>query len=95
MGSEMCIRDSRSNAEFLMAVQSTAMAVQNLLLAAHAIGLGACWRCAPLFCAETVIDTLKLPQNWHPQALVTLGYPDEDGKTTSSRLSLSEVTKWL
>ncbi len=87
--------DHRSNAEFLMAVQSTAMAVQNLLLAAHAIGLGACWRCAPLFCAETVIDTLKLPQNWHPQALVTLGYPDEDGKTTPSRLSLSEVTKWL
>ena len=92
---DVYIDEHRSNAEFLMAVQSTAMAVQNLLLAAHAIGLGACWRCAPLFCAETVIDTLKLPQNWHPQALVTLGYPDEDGKTTSSRLSLSEVTKWL
>ena len=70
------------------------MAVQNLLLAAHAMGLGACWRCAPLFCGETVIDTLKLPQHWHPQALVTLGYPDEDGKTPS-RLSLSEVSKWL
>jgi len=41
-----------------------------------------------------VIDTLKLPQSWRPQALVTLGYPDEDGKTPS-RLSWQEVTKWL
>ena len=32
-----------------MAVQSTAMAGQNLLLAAHALGLGACWMCAPCF----------------------------------------------
>ncbi|MBH27915.1 MAG: nitroreductase [Chloroflexi bacterium] len=84
----------RSSAELMMAVQSTAMAVQNLLLSAHEMGLGACWRCAPLFCTKTVIDTLKLPQNWYPQALVTLGYPDEDGKTPS-RFSLSKVTKWL
>ena len=91
---DVYVDEHRSNAELIMAVQSTAMAVQNLLLSAHEMGLGACWRCAPLFCAETVIDTLKLPQNWHPQALVTLGYPDEDGKTPS-RLSWQEVTKWL
>lgn len=91
---DVYVDEHRSNAEFLMAIQSTAMATQNLLLAAHAMGLGGCWRCAPLFCTDTVIDALKLPQNWHPQALVTLGYPDEDGKTPS-RLSLSEVTKWL
>ena len=91
---DVYVDEHRSNAELMMAVQSTAMATQNLLLAAHAMGLGACWRSAPLFCTDTVIDALKLPQNWHPQALVTLGYPDEDGKTPS-RLSLSEVTKWL
>ena len=91
---DVYVDEHRSDAELLMAVQSTAMATQNLLLAAHAMGLGACWRCAPLFCTDTVIDALKLPSNWHPQALVTLGYPGEDGKTPS-RLSLSEVTKWL
>ena len=42
--------ESRARAEYLMAVQSTAMATQNLLLAARAEGLGACWMCAPLFC---------------------------------------------
>jgi F420 biosynthesis protein FbiB-like protein len=65
----------RTAAEHIMAVQSTAMAVQNLLLAAHAEGLGACWMCAPLFCPDTVVTTLSLPSDWEPQALVTLGYP--------------------
>lgn len=67
----------RSQAEWTMAVQSVAMAVQNLLLAAHAEGLGACWMCAPLFCPEVVKAALHLPEDWQPQALVTLGYPAE------------------
>ena len=39
----------RNEAEYLMAVQSAAMAAQNLLLAAQSEGLGACVMCAPLF----------------------------------------------
>ena len=69
----------RSQAEYLMAVQSVAMAVQNLLLAAHAEGLGACWMCAPLFCAEAVSAALDLPADWQPQALVTVGRPANGG----------------
>ncbi len=69
----------RSQAEYLMAVQSVAMAVQNLLLAAHAEGLGACWMCAPLFCGEAVRESLDLPGDWQPQALVTLGRPASGG----------------
>lgn len=67
----------RAQAEYLMAAQSTAMAVQNLLLAAHSYGLGACWMCAPLFCPEVVKEALTLPADWQPQALITLGYPAE------------------
>ena len=70
----------RSQAEYLMAAQSTAMAVQNLLLAAQAEGLGACWMCAPLFCGDAVKAALDLPADWDPQALVTLGYPADGGK---------------
>lgn len=65
----------RNHAERLMAIQSTAMAGQNLLLAAHAAGLGACWMCAPLFCPDVVQTVLDLPSDWEPQALITLGYP--------------------
>ncbi len=67
----------RADAEWLMAVQSVALACQNLLLAAHHYGLGACWMCAPLFVPELVTAVLDLPQSWHPQALITLGYPAE------------------
>lgn len=70
----------RSGFERQMAVQSTAMAGQNLLLAAHAAGLGACWLCAPMFCADTVRDVLGVPGHWEPQGMITLGYPAATGK---------------
>lgn len=68
---------TRQQYEWTMAVQSTAMAGQNLLLAAHALGLGACWMCAPLFSADVVRHTLHLPADWQPQALITIGYAAE------------------
>jgi F420 biosynthesis protein FbiB-like protein len=80
----------RREAEFLMAVQSTAMATQNLLLAAHAEGLGACWLCAPLFCADTVRAALALPADWQPQGLITLGFPQQPGKARP-RKSLDDI----
>ena len=67
--------ERRQHAEYLMAVQSVAMAGQNLLLAAHAEGLGGVWMCAPLFAQEAARGALNLPESWQPQALVLLGYP--------------------
>ncbi|MCB9453601.1 MAG: nitroreductase family protein [Anaerolineaceae bacterium] len=69
--------ERRSRNEFLMAVQSVAMAGENLLLAAYDAGLGACWLCAPLFCPDVVRETLSLPADWQAQGLITLGYPAE------------------
>jgi coenzyme F420-0:L-glutamate ligase/coenzyme F420-1:gamma-L-glutamate ligase len=82
----------RKEAEFQMAVQSTAMAAQILLLKAQAEGLGACWMCAPLFCAETVRRALDLPASWQPQGLMLLGYPAEAGKVRE-RKPLSEIVR--
>lgn len=76
----------RSTAERTMAVQSTALAVQNLLLAAQAEGLGACWMCAPLFCPDVVSSQLDLPADWEPQALITMGYPAEEKQSTRQPL---------
>lgn len=86
--------ERRSHAEYLMAVQATATAVQNLLLLAHARGLGACWMCAPLFCPDTVRDALALPADWEPQALVALGASDGAGRDRP-RLGLDETAIWL
>lgn len=77
--------DDRRRAEYTMAVQSAAMAVQNLLLAAHAEGFGACWMCAPLFCPDVVSEALALPKGWEPQAIVTLGLPAGSGKPATRR----------
>lgn len=69
--------ESRQKSERDLAVQSLGAALQNLLLAAHANGLGACWFCAPIFCKETIKKILKVPDDVEPQALITLGYPAE------------------
>jgi F420 biosynthesis protein FbiB-like protein len=84
---------ARGHAEFLMAVQSTAMATQNLLLAAHAEGLAACWMCAPLFCPDVVRATLDVPSHWQPQGLITLGVADEPGRDRP-RKSLSAFVRY-
>lgn len=83
----------RNHAEYLMAVQSTAMAAQNLLLAAHAEGLGGCIMCAPLFCSEIVVESLQLPPHWRAQMLVTIGEPAAPTKDRP-RLSLEQITRW-
>ena len=64
----------RSEAERMMAVQSVAAAGLQLLLAAHAEGLGGVWACWPLFAQETIRATLDLPETWEPQAMFFIGY---------------------
>ncbi len=82
----------RAENERIMAVQSTAMAGQNILLAAHSLGLGACWMCAPLFCSDVVVETLELPEDWQPQGIITLGYPAQQRSKT--RESIETRVLW-
>jgi F420 biosynthesis protein FbiB-like protein len=85
---QMCERD--------LAVQSFSAAIQNLLLTAHAKGLGACWYCAPGFCKEVVREVLKIPDSVEPQAFVILGYPAETPSVPKKK-SLGEycfVDEW-
>jgi F420 biosynthesis protein FbiB-like protein len=86
--------ERRRSAEHQMAVQSTAMAMQNLQLAACAAGLGSSIMCAPLFCPDTVRKVCELPSQWEPQGLVTIGYPANAGKTFTRR-PLNEVVRYL
>ncbi|HWQ15002.1 MAG TPA: nitroreductase family protein [Roseiflexaceae bacterium] len=65
---------ARQAAEATMAVQSLGCAVQNMLLAAYALGLDSGWMCAPLFCPEAVTASLGLDAALTPHALITLGY---------------------
>lgn len=77
----------RQNLERMMAVQSASMAAQNLLLMAHAHGLGGCWLCAPLFCRDVVANALSLPADFEPQGLIVVGYPAETREKTREPLT--------
>jgi coenzyme F420-0:L-glutamate ligase / coenzyme F420-1:gamma-L-glutamate ligase len=78
--------EKRQNSERDLAMQSLGAALQNLLLAAHAKGLGACWFCAPGFCKETVRKVLKIPDEVEPEALIAMGYPAEKPPVPSKKL---------
>jgi len=82
----------RKKAEYLMATQSAANAGMQLLLAAHAEGLGTVWVCSPLFAQESVQTALGLPKSWEPQAMYFVGYPIEYPKPRD-RKPISELIK--
>ncbi|OGS66129.1 MAG: nitroreductase [Euryarchaeota archaeon RBG_19FT_COMBO_69_17] len=75
----------------LFVVQDAAAATQNLLLAAHEVGLGTCWVGA--FDEDGVRKLLGLPIHVRPLALVPLGRPAEDPEP-STRLPLDELVHW-
>jgi F420 biosynthesis protein FbiB-like protein len=68
---------TQSPQEDLMGIQSVAMAGLQLMLVAHARGLGANWICWPLYAQAETILALNLPETWEPQGMVFLGYPAE------------------
>lgn len=57
----------------LYCIQDTAAAIQNMLLAVTALGLGACWIGA--FYEEEVAKILELPRGVRPIAIIPIGYP--------------------
>ena len=84
----------RQQAEQIMAIQSVAAAGLQLLLAAHAQGLGGVWVCSPLFAQETIQKTLNLSTSWEPQGMFFVGYADELPKDKAMKDSQSLI-KWL
>lgn len=78
-------------------VQNCSAASQNILLAAHGLGLGAVW--IGVFPDEDVISAIKklfhLPDHIVPVALIAMGYPAEE-KQVEERFIRSKVhfNKW-
>jgi nitroreductase len=78
------VREHKSQ-DTIMAIQSVANAATYLLLAAHAEGLGGNWICWPLYAQEETRVALKLPETWEPQAMVFLGWADEEPREKTIR----------
>lgn len=61
----------KDNAE-LYSTQNAATATENMLLTATSLGLGNCW--VSIFDNDKIRTALKLPDNFRPEAVMTLGY---------------------
>ena len=90
----VCANERRSAQRYgqrgkeLYCIQDATASVQNILLAAHALGLGTCWVGA--FSEENVSETLNLPNGVKPIAIIPLGYPAEHPSVTP-RMRLKDL----
>lgn len=74
-------------------VAATAAAAQNILLAAHALGLAAMWRSGDLIYTPEVRRYLQLPDSAIMLGVIYIGYPAMD-PPTRERSSVESVTTW-
>lgn len=73
---------------------AAAAGVQNMLLAAEALGLGAMWRTGPAAYDPRVKEFLGISESAHLLAFVYLGYPDPLPSAERSREAKDRIT-WL
>lgn len=69
-----------------------AASIMNMMLAAHAHGLGTCW--VGSFDEETVRRELRLPENLRPISIIPLGFPAEKPERPQ-RKSMDEACEFL
>lgn len=78
------------NLEYKDHLLSAAMAAQNMQLAAHALGLGAC--CVNnLPIKSRLKKILNIPRSYDPVALLCMGYPKAVPKPLKRKESLDEI----
>jgi nitroreductase len=89
------ILESGGTAHYNPNLLSLGMAIQNLLLAAHAYGLSACMHSGPLpFLRGQINRLLRLPPQLQLAGLISLGYPDEIPKVPARR-DLDRIVTFL
>ena len=76
----------------LQGLQSVSAAIQNMLLAIHALGYGSCWMTGPLVAQETFGTLLSYGKERFIAALLPVGVPDEN-PPARSRKPLGEIVK--
>lgn len=76
-----CVNDRLAGAVYgprgkmLYGIQAVAAAIENILLTAESLGLGTCW--IGEFSEITVARLLQCPEYVRPNAIITLGYPND------------------
>jgi coenzyme F420-0:L-glutamate ligase/coenzyme F420-1:gamma-L-glutamate ligase len=68
---------ARAAAEQTMFTVAVGAAVQGLLVALAARGVGSCWIGSTIFATEVTRAALDLPSDWKPLGAIAIGYPEE------------------
>jgi nitroreductase len=76
----------------LPGLQSVSAAIENMLLAIHALGYGSCWMTGPLVAQEGFEKLLGFGKEKFIAALLPIGVPDEN-PPARGRKPLEEMTK--
>jgi len=72
-------------------IVDTTIALQNMVIAANAMGIGSCW--IGDFKEEKVKQLLKIPSEWNVVALVSFGYAAEQPKPKRKK-SIKELVSF-
>ncbi len=87
----LVLYDNRSeNPEYFDYIQSASAAIQNMLLAAYALGIGSCWICH-LSPKKIIRKLLGIPGHYDPIAYVALGYYKKKPNPLPRRYSSNQV----
>jgi len=73
-------------------LSAIAATIQNMILVAESMGVGTCWLDTPIFCKDEIKSYLGI--NNELMAILTVGYPDEQGRR-SPRKPILEMVKYL
>lgn len=78
----------RTDYSDIVGIMDMGFAAENILLAAHSLGLGGC--AIASFNESGIRKVLDAPEGWKPMLLVSLGYPTKVPKTPTKKM-LSEL----
>jgi len=91
---KLVIRFKRFYVKFAKHAELSAIsaAIQNMILTAESLGIGSCWLDTPLFCEEEINKLFNTKDKL--TAILTLGYPAEEGRR-APRKPFSETVKYV
>ena len=75
-------------------IVSTSLAIQNLLLMAQELGLGASGMTGPLVALGAVREILGVPPSWEVAAFIPIGFADEK-PAPKPRKAVERVVRWI
>lgn len=76
-------------------VSAVSAAVQNMLLEAHGLGLGAIWKSGPAYYAEPVKKYFELSEEEEILGVIFVGEPDMKKIPEAKRMPFEEKTVWI